>query len=72
MGKIENLLKQSKELERKLITRKITPRSYETRDKTIRTKIRNILNAEGKDFVPCPNRAWHHLGTTCEVCGQYG
>lgn len=23
-------------------------------------------------FTPCPNRSWHHLGTTCEVCGQKG
>ena len=23
-------------------------------------------------FKPCSNRAWHHLGTTCKVCGQKG
>lgn len=22
------------------------------------------------NFIPCPKRAWHHLGTTCQYCGQ--
>ena len=37
------LIKQSKELNLKLALGKITPRSYETRDKTIRTKLNKIL-----------------------------
>jgi len=28
--------------------------------------------ASAKGWVKCPNTSWHHLGTTCEVCGQYG
>ena len=42
----------------------------------------NVLSAEGKErlkelkekesFKPCPNKSWHHLGTTCKVCGQRG
>jgi len=24
---------------------------------------------KGRRFVRCPNTAWHHLGSTCKVCG---
>ena len=42
--------------------------------------VKRLMDSERKNykknsknkFVPCPNRAWHHLGTTCEVCGQRG
>ena len=35
-------------------------------------KRENYIKASKKGFVKCPNTAWHHLGTTCEVCGQRG
>jgi len=28
--------------------------------------------ASARGWVKCPNTSWHHLGTTCEVCGQHG
>jgi len=35
-------------------------------------KLVNKTKKKKSGFSPCPNRSWHHLGTTCKVCGQRG
>ena len=36
----------------------------------IRERVRkDFIKKNKKGFYPCPNRAWHTLGTTCDICG---
>ena len=43
LEKLKSLLKQSKELDARFLSNQTTPRSFETRNKTIMTKINKIL-----------------------------
>jgi len=43
LEQLKNLLKQARDLDAKFMSGQTTPRSFETRNKTIRTKINKIL-----------------------------
>jgi hypothetical protein len=32
----------------------------------------NAIEVSSEDALPCPDRYWHHVGTTCATCGLAG
>ena len=74
MANKDTFMRADKELLKELSKIKIVKQeSYASVVKRLMDWERKYYKKNSKNkFVPCPNRAWHHLGTTCEVCGQHG
>ena len=68
----DTFMRADKELLKELSKIKLVKaESYASVVKRLMDKMNYKKNSK-KGFVKCPNTSWHHLGTTCEVCGQRG